>query len=445
MNTQKIWQGCIAQLKTETSEEEFTQWIKPLKAKFNGNRLTVLAHNEVVENQVRQKYLLRIRQYLKFDFKNSSIASVNLSVARPLLAPEPVRADQRPEAPKSFFSGIRRELNFSHFAVGSSNEEAFRAAQSVADQPGSRFSNPLLIYGGVGLGKTHLLHAVGNAIQKQNPSKRIRYLYTANFVSDVVGSLRQSKLQQYLEELEQCDVMLFDDIHFLSGKDKCTEEFLHLFNKFESRGVQMVFSSAEHPNGIQRLHLSLKSRFMSNLVIELKPLNMETRVSILKQWSESSVLDKPMSDVDAYYIAEHVHGDVRALSGFWARFTMLLPRENVDGLPHRPVIDRALDSGYVRRKSVTIHQIQAAITEYYGISMNLLLSSSRQAEVVRCRHMGMLLTKQLTKLPLLSIAEQFHRKDHTTVKHACTSMRKQIESDSELRLDYDEIIEKIHG
>lgn len=440
MDSNRAWRNCIAKLKKETTVDEFTQWIKPLRAKFDGSRVTIYAHNEVVENQVRGKYLANIRSYLKAETNGVDISSIKLAISKRV----GVGASQSKTVPakSKILTGLRKEFLLENFVVGSSNEEACRAAQTVASRPGSPDWNPLFVYGDVGLGKSHLLHAVGNEILHNDSEKRVLYLYTMNFVSDVVSALQTKSLNRYLEELGRCDALIMDDVQFFSGKEKCMEEFLHVFNKFESRGTQMVFGSSKHPDDIEGLDPSLKSRFRSRLTIEVQPLNIETRAQMLSFWASNAEPRWILSEENAFYIAENIHGDARNLASFWARLT--LPTGSDRRHISKRLIEKTLRSGYTVRRSVTVSQIQGVAAEHYGISLERLLSSSRRADVVRCRHMAMFITKQLTQLPLLSIANRFNRKDHTTVKHACSSVREQMAQDYDAQADYEEIINKIN-
>lgn len=439
MDSNRAWRNCVAKLEEETTADEFTQWIKPLKAKFDGNRITIYAHNEVVENQVRGKYLAHIRSYLKAEANGVDISSIRLAISKRVGGRS--TRPKTPTPPSRHSSGLRKELLLRNFVTGSTNEEAYLAAQTVAKKPGSSNWNPLFVYGDVGLGKSHLLHAVGNEIIHNAPDTRVLYLYTMNFVSDVVSALRSNTLDAYLGELEKCDVLIMDDVQFFSGKTKCTEEFLHIFNKFETRGTQMVFGSSKHPDDIERLNPSLKSRFRSRLAIEIQPLNIETRAQMLSFWASNTEPRWILSEENAFYIAENILGDARNLASFWARLT--LPTGSERRHVSKRLIEKTLRSGYTVRRSVTVSQIQGIVAEHYGISLERLLSSSRRADVVRCRHMAMFITKNLTKLPLLSIAKRFNRKDHTTVKHACASMRQQMAQDYDAQADYEEIINKI--
>ena len=441
MDLNRAWRNCIAKLEKETSAEAYTQWIKPLKAEIRGNNVVIFAHNEVVENQVRSKYLANIRSYIRSEAREGDIDKIKLArLKRSNEVPKPAAEAKRV---KGFGVGLRSELTLRNFVVGPSNEDAFRAAQMVAKQPGSVSWNPLLIYGDVGLGKTHLLQAIGNEVRRRQPDLRVRYLYTAKFVSDVVYAIRHATIAKYIREFESCDFLILDDVQFFSGKEKCTEEFLHLFNYFEARNVQMVFASSTHPDAIPALNPSLKSRFNSRLTVELQSLNNDTRTNLLQYWARTSDAQWILSDENASYVAENMRGDVRNLSSFWSRLT--LSSEGTRRHISKRLIDKTLRSGYTIRRSITVKQIQAIVAEHYGIALENLLSRSRRADVVRCRHMAMFITKQLTKLPLLSIADRFNRKDHTTVKHACQSVQTQLDANFDVQADYDELLEKISG
>ena len=439
MDNIRAWNNCVAKLQNETSKEEFKQWIKPLQPKFHGSKITLYAHNDFVFRQVKRKYLSNISSYLKSEPTDLNITSVKLEVSKPRV--EQLRNEQLQLRSEQFETGLRDELTFEKFAVGPSNEEAFHASQIVAREPGSVHWNPLLIYGDVGLGKTHLLHSVGNWVRSHAPEQRVRYLYTAEFVRDVVQKIRQASVQSYLDRFDECDVLILDEVQDFVGKDKCAEEFTHLFNKFESRGAQMVFGSNQHPDDIQGLNPSLKSRFKARLVIGLRPLNFDTRVQLLNHWAETRRTDWRLPQGLVRYIAENVLGDARNLTSFWERLTM--PAINGERIITKQRVDETLRSGYSVRKPISVEQIQTAVAEHYGISEDNLLGSTRRADVVRCRHMAMYLCHRLTKLPLLSIAGRFNRKDHTTVKHACGSIRRQIEQDRGVQSDYEEILEKI--
>ena len=449
-----IWQKCLGQLENEVNGDQFETYLRPLQADFSKGGLTLLAPNIYVEEKVRSTFLARINEYFEH---NSEKGGVLLSVggmkeAKPLRVSAKRPTDlgygqvdaKRPvsgEASSRPTHNLNREFTFASFVEGKSNELAKAAAFQVADNAGQSY-NPLLMYGGVGLGKTHLMQAVGNEILHRKPNARVMYLHSQRFVQDMVKALQTGTMQQFMQFYRSVDALLIDDIQFFAKKLRSQEEFFHLFNSLLERGQQMILTSDKYPREIDGLEDRLKSRFVWGLTVEVEAPELETRVAILMKKAEAEAI--PLDQEVAFFIAERVRSNVRELEGALRRVIA-----NARFTGSRITIDqvkRALrDLFAIQDRQISLDNIQKTTAEYYNIKVSDLLSKRRSRTIARPRQLAMALAKELTNHSLPEIGDAFGGRDHTTVLHACRKVAELRASSADISEDYRNLSRLLSG
>ena len=449
-----IWQKCLGQLENEVNGDQFETYLRPLQADFSKGGLTLLAPNIYVEEKVRSTFLARINEYFEH---NSEKSGVLLSVGG-MKEPKPLRASakqptdlgygqvdtKRPvsgEASSRPTHNLNREFTFASFVEGKSNELAKAAAFQVANNAGQSY-NPLLMYGGVGLGKTHLMQAVGNEILHRKPNARVMYLHSQRFVQDMVKALQTGTMQQFMQFYRSVDALLIDDIQFFAKKLRSQEEFFHLFNSLLERGQQMILTSDKYPREIDGLEDRLKSRFVWGLTVEVEAPELETRVAILMKKAEAEAI--PLDQEVAFFIAERVRSNVRELEGALRRVIA-----NARFTGSRITIDqvkRALrDLFAIQDRQISLDNIQKTTAEYYNIKVSDLLSKRRSRTIARPRQLAMAIAKELTNHSLPEIGDAFGGRDHTTVLHACRKVAELRASSADISEDYRNLSRLLSG
>jgi chromosomal replication initiator protein len=450
-----LWQKCLSILQEELPAQQFNMWIRPLQCVVDGNMLTLYAPNHFVLQWVRDKYVNRINEIitldhsdnpllLRFDVGSKPITSDNEAVD-PDSAPSglshfaPTRssnqANNSPEPNISRLPSVKVKYTFDNFVEGKSNQLARAAASQVADNPGSAY-NPLFIYGATGLGKTHLLHAVGNGILLNNPKAKIAYMHSERFVQDMVKALKTNSMEKFKQYYRSVDALLIDDIQFFAGKERTQEEFFHTFNALLEGNKQIIITSDRYPKEVN-VEDRLKSRFGWGLTLAIEPPELETRVAILKRKAEESNMN--LADEVAFFIAKRLRSNVRELEGALNR---VIANANFTG--------RAITIDFVKEalrdllalqdKLVTIDNIQKTVAEYYKIKVADLLSKRRSRSVARPRQIAMALSKELTNHSLPEIGDAFGGRDHTTVLHACRKVKSLQEELNDIKEDYSNLI-----
>ncbi|WP_345336366.1 chromosomal replication initiator protein DnaA [Ferrimonas pelagia] len=455
-----IWQRCVASLQEELPAQQFSMWIRPLQSELIGDTLVLYAPNRFVLDWVRDKYLNQITMFLhqelgdqaptlQFDIGSKPEARPKVAMGestRPQhgsVAP-PQASFQRPEpapaaAPPSA-SGPRTNINlnyqFDNFVEGKSNQLARAAATQVADNPGGAY-NPLFLYGGTGLGKTHLLHAVGNGIRKNKPNAKVVYMHSERFVQDMVKALQNNAIAEFKRYYRSVDALLIDDIQFFANKDRSQEEFFHTFNALLEGNHQIILTSDRYPKEIDGVEDRLKSRFGWGLTVAIEPPELETRVAILMRKAQESNIHLP--DEVAFFIAKRLRSNVRELEGALNR---VMANANFTGRPITiDFVREALrDLLALQEKLVTIDNIQKTVAEYYKIKVADLLSKRRSRSVARPRQVAMALAKELTNHSLPEIGDAFGGRDHTTVLHACRKIEQLREESHDIKEDYANLI-----
>ena len=445
-----LWQQCAERLQSELPLQQFNTWIRPLQAKLNGETLTLFAPNIYSVDWVRDKYLKTINTYLEA-LCDDKVPNVVLKVgeASPTQrengsaqraavtrrkTPNFSSSDTDTEVP--FESNIHREYTFDNFVEGKSNQLARAAAIQVAENPGGVY-NPLFVYGGTGLGKTHLLHAVGNGIMAHKKDAKVFYIRAERFVQDMVNSIRNSSTNEFKRYYRSVDALLIDDIHFFANKKGSQEEFFHTFNALLEGNQQIIMTSDLYPKEIDGVEDRLKSRFGWGLTIAIEPPELETRVAILMRKADERGLNMPHEV--AFFIAKRLRSNVRELEGALNRVVA-----NVQ-LTGRPItidfVREALrDLIAAQEKLVTIDNIQKTVAEYYNIKLADILSKRRSRSVARPRQLAMALAKELTNHSLPEIGDAFGGRDHTTVLHACRKIQELKDAQHDIKEDYRNLI-----
>ncbi|AAM67584.1 chromosomal replication initiator protein DnaA [Buchnera aphidicola] len=445
-----LWKQCLDRLQSELPSTEFSMWIRSLKAKLNNNILEIYAPNQFILDWVKDKYLIHFKKilqdfcgsnspFIKFKvyqtskekkFKKNILQKIQNLNAKPIWDKIPIFKKS------SHRSNINKKHSFENFIEGKSNQLARAAASQVAKNPGNSY-NPLFLYGGTGLGKTHLLHAIGNGILAYKYNVKIIYMHSERFVQDMVKALQNNAIEKFKLYYRSVDALLIDDIQFFAHKERSQEEFFHTFNALLEGNQQIILTSDRYPKEINGVEDRLKSRFGWGLTVAIDPPELETRVAILiKKADENNIV---LSDEVAFFIAKHLRSNVRELEGALNRVIV-----NAN-FTHRSItvefVREALrDILALQEKLVTIANIQKTVAEYYKIKVADLLSRRRSRSVARPRQMAMAMAKELTNHSLPEIGDAFSGRDHTTVLHACRKIEQLRKENHDIKEDFSNLI-----
>lgn len=442
-----VWQQCLQRLQSEINEQDFNTWIRPLQAEQHESALVLLAPNRFVVDWVREKFLIVIENLVQ-ELHPQAPLSVTLQLGTRKATPAPIKeapqAINKPASPndsspkaednslQEHQSNLNTNFTFENFVKGKSNEFAYAAALQVAEKPGGAY-NPLFIYGGVGLGKTHLMHAVGNQILKTRPRAKVLYLHSERFVANMIKALQTNTMNDFKRFYRSVDLLLIDDIQFFAGKDRSQEEFFHTFNALLEDHKQIILTCDRYPKEVNGLEERLKSRFGWGLTVAVEPPELETRVAILMAKAEQTGLRLP--DEVAFFIGKRIRSNVRELEGALKRVIANAQFTGKD-ITLDFVKEALRDLLSLQDKLVTIENIQKTVGEYYKIKFSDLVSQRRSRSVARPRQMAMALSKELTNHSLPEIGNAFGGRDHTTVLHACRKIAELKESSQDILEDY---------
>jgi chromosomal replication initiator protein len=439
-----LWQQCLVRLESELPEQQFNTWIRPLHAIENGDNLCLLAPNQFVLEWVRKHHFETISQTLN-DLGPNTATRVQLDIGSSKSTTESAPAGNRPIPMTSAFStpqpvthksNINPEFTFETFVAGKSNQLAHAASMQVGENPGGAY-NPLFIYGGVGLGKTHLMHAIGNMILVNKPGARVVYLHSERFVADMVRALQHNAINAFKNYYRTADALLIDDIQFFAKKERSQEEFFHTFNALLEGQQQVILTCDRYPKEVEGLEDRLKSRFGWGLTAAIEPAELETRVAILMSKASQSDIELP-SDV-AFFIAKHIQSNIRELEGALRR--VMASARFTGQVINLDLAKEALrDLLVLQDKLVTISNIQKVVAEYYKIRVADLLSPRRSRSITRPRQIAMSLAKELTSHSLPEIGDAFGGRDHTTVLHANRKVVELRDSDLRINEDYNNLL-----
>jgi chromosomal replication initiator protein len=452
---ESLWNRCLRVLEDELPEQQFNTWVRPLQAVERGNEMRLLAPNRYVIEWLAQNLLPRIKE-LTQAFAEGLVPEVVLDVgSRAGIAPSPAvsagngaqdaaaqsAAKARKLLPTVLGSRINAEFTFDGFVEGKSNQLAKAAAIQVAGNPGKAY-NPLFIYGGVGLGKTHLMHAVANKLKEHNSEARLAYVHSERFVGDMVRALQHNTINDFKTAYRSLDCLMIDDIQFFAGKDRSQEEFFHTFNALLESQQQVILTCDRYPKEVDGLEERLKSRFGWGLTVAIEPPELETCVAILMSKAALTHVDLP--EEVAFFIAKRIRSNVRELEGALRR---VVATSNFTG---RPITlefakDALRDLLALQEKLVTIENIQKTVAEYYKIRIGDLLSKRRSRSIARPRQVAMALAKELTNHSLPEIGDAFGGRDHTTVLHGCKRIKELRETDRRIGEEYLNLLRTLAG
>jgi chromosomal replication initiator protein len=443
LNT-SLWEKCLHSLESEFPSQQFNTWIRPLQAEHAAGRLVLFAPNRFVLDWIVERFLTRIKELVKqFSEKEPPVVMVEIgSKTAPLAAPVSIKKSGAgielvsEQKVVHHNSHLNPNFTFDSFVEGKSNQLAKAASQQVAENPAVAY-NPLFLYGGVGLGKTHLMHAVGNQILKNRPAARVLYLHSERFVADMVKALQTNAMNEFKRYYRNVDALLIDDIQFFAGKDRTQEEFFHTFNALLEGQQQVILTCDRYPKEISGVEERLKSRFGWGLTVAVEPPELETRVAILMSKAELLKMELPYEV--AFFVAKRIRSNVRELEGALKR---IAANAHFTGkaITLDFVKEALRDLLALQDKLVTIENIQRTVAEYYKIKVADLLSKRRNRSVTRPRQLAMALAKELTNHSLPEIGDAFGGRDHTTVLHACRMIAELRQSETDLDEDYTNLL-----
>ncbi|MEH6502699.1 MAG: chromosomal replication initiator protein DnaA [Cycloclasticus sp.] len=434
----QLWENCLEHLEGEFPPQQINTWIRPLQAHMNNGELCLFAPNKFVLDWVSDNYFSKISSIINSLENRDVVVLLKIGSSKKTtekVIKKAIKSSRTRDVPTEG-SNLNKAFNFDSFVVGKSNELAKAASIQVSENPGSTY-NPLFIYGGVGLGKTHLMHAIGNNILKTNPRAKISFLSSERFVSEMVKSLQKNTINEFKNYYRSLDLLLIDDIQFFAKKERSQEEFFHTFNTLIENNKQIVLTCDCYPKEINGLEERLKSRFGWGLPIAIEPPDLETRVAILKSKAALSGID--LADEVAFFMGNRIKSNVRELEGALRR---VLANASFTGQPITlDFTKEALrDLIALQNKRISIDNIQKTVAEYYKIRMSDLLSSKRTRSIARPRQVAMALAKELTSYSLPEIGSQFGGRDHTTVLHATRKIKELRDSDQKIDEDYKNLL-----
>lgn len=423
-----LWQACVDQLAQELPEQQFNTWIKPLTAQLaeDYSRLTLFVVNRFKLDWIRAQYSNRIADLLEKLYGQPIPIELALTPRENIVRPREVASDvdaipaEEPYAgsPERILPASRHRLNtaltFETLVEGTANRMARAAAMHVASSPGQLY-NPLFIYGGVGLGKTHLIHAVGNRLLAERPNAKVLYIHAEQFVSDVVKAYQRKTFDEFKDKYHSLDLLLIDDVQFFANKDRTQEEFFNAFEALLAKKSHIVMTSDTYPKGLLDIHERLVSRFDSGLTVAIEPPELEMRVAILinKALSEGAEMPEEV----AFFVAKNVRSNVRELEGA-LRKILAYSRFNQKDISIQLAREALRDLLSIQNRQISVENIQKTVADYYKIKVADMYSKKRPASIARPRQIAMYLAKELTQKSLPEIGELFGGRDHTTVLHA---------------------------
>jgi chromosomal replication initiator protein len=440
------WTQCICALEAELPEQQFNTWVRPLQVLEGAGALRLLAPNRFVVDWVNANLLPRIGELLR-DQGNGDIPVVTVEVGSRASTPSrsvtPAVLPTRPRRADGLVVGARlqADFTFSSFVEGKSNQLAKAAALQVAENPGRAY-NPLFLYGGVGLGKTHLMHAIAHLIKERDAEARIAYVHSERFVGDMVRALQHNSMNEFKTAYRSLDALLIDDIQFFAGKDRSQEEFFHTFNELLEGQHQVILTCDRYPKEVAGLEERLKSRFGWGLTVAIEPPELETCVAILISKAQHAGVILP--EEVAFFIGKRIRSNVRELEGALRR---VIANSRFTGHPITVEFTKEAlkDLLSLQAKLVTIENIQKTVADYFKVRMADMLSKRRSRSVARPRQVAMALAKELTSHSLPEIGDAFGGRDHTTVLHACKRIKELRDSEQRMSEDYSNLLRTLAG
>ena len=432
----KVWQRCLDRLEDELSSQQFNTRIRPLQAIGDEDNIKLLAPNRYIKDQVNTQFLSRINELLTEN--GSGIVELQIGSSGR-------QGGGKPEVTNTFTArerffpllDLNKAFTFDTFVEGRSNQIARAAALQVSENIGGSSYNPLLLYGGVGLGKTHLMHAVGNSIADRHPNLKVAYMYSQRFMEDMVRAIEHGTMSDFTQYYRSVDVLLMDDIQFLAKGMKTQEEFFHVFNRLQEDGSQIVLTCDRYPKEIEGLEERLESRFVWGMTAPVEPPDLETRVAILLKKAEIDQVHLPSES--AFFIAERIRSNVRELEGALKR-VIANSKFTGEAISNEQVRESLRDLLAIQDRQIGVDNIQKTVADYYKLRLADLHSKTRTRSIARPRQVAMALAKELTNHSLPEIGNAFGGRDHTTVLHACRKIEELKESNRDIRDDYNNLL-----
>ncbi|NIM47403.1 MAG: chromosomal replication initiator protein DnaA [Candidatus Aenigmarchaeota archaeon] len=443
MDSNALWQSALGQLEVSISKANFTTWFKNTSiTSFYDDRVTVSVPNIFTKEWLENKYHKQIKEALKnvlgtevlVEYKVGHVAPIKDDILKePLVSME--------EVPTSSPGSLNPKYTFNNFVVGGSNKLAYAACKSVSTKPDSAY-NPLFIYGGVGLGKTHLMQAIGNEIIKKYPKKKVTYITSERFTNEFITAIGTRKTSNFKEKYRKVDVLLVDDMQFLAGKEGTQEEFFHTFNSLHQDNKQIVLTSDRPPKAIPTLEERLRSRFEWGMIADIQPPDLETRIAILQCKAQVKGYDIPLEIID--YIAKNIQQNIRELEGALNRIIAYCELNTTP--PTLNIATSVLGSvlSYSKRKGINTKEILEKTAAFYDLTIEELKGVKRDKEIVVPRQITMYLMREETKLSYPKIARELGGRDHTTVIHACNKIEKEIDTNEIIRHEISLIKERLY-
>ena len=441
---ESFWLECLGLFEKELNSQQFNTWIRPLKLdldKVADGELRLYAPNRFVLQWVKERFVPRIealgteklgvpiRVMVNLEARNKHADS---PVSAPEIDPIVTATSSKPALQERSTSNLICSFSFDDFVAGKANQLARAAAIQVADHPGTSY-NPLFIYGGVGLGKTHLLHAVGNQVVAQQPRAKVRYLHAAQYISDVVKAYQQKSFDEFKRYYHSLDLLLIDDIQFFTGKDRTQEEFFYAFNALIEAHKQVIITCDTYPKDLAGIDERLKSRFSWGLTVAIEPPEQEMRVAIILKKADAMGIALP--EEVAFFIAKHIRSNVRELEGA-LKSVAAYARFSSKPITLDSAKDALKDLLSSQNRQITVDNIQKTVADYYKIKITDMHSKKRSRNIARPRQVAMALAKDLTQMSLPDIGDAFGNRDHTTVLHACRTIASLREKNHDINRDY---------
>lgn len=467
---QTFWPHCLARFEEELSPQQFNTWIKPLRCEASDDGLVLYAPSRFVLSFVKDRYLARVETLAQQQFGDNVIVELRIgtgsasstgaaapAVSRPAMgnaagsapvaAPAPAAPIKVPTVKPAIGGGhestrLNPSFTFESLVTGKGNQLARAAAMQIADNPGDSTYNPFFVYGGVGLGKTHLIQAIGNHVYQKNPQAKIRYIHAERYVADIMRAYQHKAFDEFKRYYHSLDLLLIDDIQFFAGKNRTMEEFFYAFNALLEGGKQVIMTCDSYPKQIEGMDERLISRFSWGLTVEIQPPELEMRVAILMKKAEADNLK--LNNEVAFFIAQNVRSNVRELEGALKR-VVAYSRFSNQPISLELVKDALKDILAAGNRQISVDNIQKTVAEYYKIKLSDMHSKKRTRDIARPRQVAMTLAKELTQLSLPNIGDAFGGRDHTTVLHACKTINEMRETDGDIAHDYNVLLQMLRN
>jgi chromosomal replication initiator protein len=449
---EELWRKFLSCIEESIGTAKFSTWFEPLKyLGTQGKNLRIQVPNRFTREWLSEHYLSLMVQTARTLVGAEATIQFEVGGREPgnaehgettIVAPATPEQPIPPQPLALEESPFNQRLTFENFVVGPGNQLAHAACLAIAQRPAEAY-NPLFLYGGVGLGKTHLLHSIGHYVHETRPNLRVAYVSSENFLNDLVNAIQSHDVVEFRNTYRTYDILMIDDIQFIAGKERTQEEFFHTFNDLYNSLRQIVLTSDRSPREMATLEDRLRSRFEWGMIADLQPPDLETRIAILKK--KAALLDVDLPDEVSYMIANHIKADVRKLEGALNRLVLqgsILHQRTITEEMAQAVLRDMLDRG---EPAITIERIQEVVSAHFKVPLHLLTSSKRSKEVAMARQVAMYLSRELTKSSLPDIGKQFGGKDHTTVLHGYKQIKRLVESDGQFKAEIDQLVSHLQG